>query len=662
MTLRFSDGIKSTGAEDPVLGTSGSADDTCAFTASGGPGEWHQTRGGFQHVYSRDTECLKDGIIEAGLGDAIIKDDINGRFAIRLRTCSPLAIGPLADNHSELTLDITLIPAQLLTSLVERLCLRHAGEIVFPPSHVEKWMDLFQWLGFCNRRAFEQAFHGERYINHELRSSLCDLGGSFRAKAGNVEWLPSVDSLSPDETVLILGGIVDPERKINPAELLALDNESPIIKRFGGAACLDLLRAGATLSIVEWAHLASGTQQFEPCSVERRVALFRAEWAIIKSGFGLQSQYLSNRTGRNLTGDEIQSAAEAIVISNGLHENPFWTTAVKDLRKAEAIIRLRSLMPELAALPSLDSIVILKAVCEYLDDSNADRLDDSIERASGSSRHLQRDLQKLFGISQSRLPSLAHMKLDSLTMQADKWLRDLGFEELLRTEIVTSCHAGIVGDQVHFDLLRRKTSHACRLLWYLSKTGRVSTPEIRIAPMGRTEVSDKLRAQLSNDIQQIRAILGGTAPLRGLRVIEIHADHESPNGYRPAAGGSKIKMGRNGSMKDLFHEAGHHVEDGIAGVYTLCQSFVLSRRTRDALEPLSTLIPKGKYRPDEMAYRGNFIHPYAGKVYVGQQSTEIFSMGFQYFASTTGVAFLAQTDPTHFLLTLGIILGCRGEI
>lgn len=105
----------------------------------------------------------------------------------------------------------------------------------------------------------------------------------------------------------------------------------------------------------------------------------------------------------------------------------------------------------------------------------------------------------------------------------------------------------------------------------------------------------------------------------------------------------------------LFHEVGHHVEFGSGASAGI--DFVKGRATGDA-QKLSAITGNRGYRKHEIAVPDHFINPYVGKVYQ-DDSTEVISMGLQYFAEPALLAKLAQKDPEHLALVVGVIQQAR---
>jgi phage gp29-like protein len=107
----------------------------------------------------------------------------------------------------------------------------------------------------------------------------------------------------------------------------------------------------------------------------------------------------------------------------------------------------------------------------------------------------------------------------------------------------------------------------------------------------------------------------------------------------------------------LWHEIGHHIEYGSEAIGNAAESWVRSRATGEA-RPLNELVPqaKGAYKDDETVLPDKFAIPYVGKIY-GKGSTEVVSVGMEFFRTNRSMADLHLRDPEHFFFTLGVLAG-----
>ncbi len=111
-----------------------------------------------------------------------------------------------------------------------------------------------------------------------------------------------------------------------------------------------------------------------------------------------------------------------------------------------------------------------------------------------------------------------------------------------------------------------------------------------------------------------------------------------------------ISVTRSNDVKpSVFHEAAHLLEGSDPKFANLAKEFLAKNRTSDELKQI-----KG-YPAGEVAYPGNWVHPYVGKIYENAPSTEVISMGMERFASPRDMAEFYFKDKEHFALILGII-------
>lgn len=152
--------------------------------------------------------------------------------------------------------------------------------------------------------------------------------------------------------------------------------------------------------------------------------------------------------------------------------------------------------------------------------------------------------------------------------------------------------------------------------------------------------------QLKKDIAKLYRYVGGK-----LGPIEFVLEGHSSRAF--ARGKTLIAVQGAFNRETLFHECGHLAEAWDMSSQAACLQFVRDRAKGD-LVSLKKLTG-GSYRSNERAYPDDFYHPYVGKYY-SHGASEVFSMGLQCLASPQCLAMLAEKDPEHFNLTLGI---CR---
>lgn len=152
--------------------------------------------------------------------------------------------------------------------------------------------------------------------------------------------------------------------------------------------------------------------------------------------------------------------------------------------------------------------------------------------------------------------------------------------------------------------------------------------------------------QLRKDIAELYRYVGGK-----LGPIEFVLEGHSSRAF--ARGKTLIAVQGSFNKETLFHECGHLAEAWDMSSQAACLQFVRDRAKGD-LVSLKKLTG-GSYRSNERAYPDDFYHPYVGKYY-SHGASEVFSMGLQCLSNPQCLALLAEKDPEHFNLTIGI---CR---
>jgi hypothetical protein len=136
---------------------------------------------------------------------------------------------------------------------------------------------------------------------------------------------------------------------------------------------------------------------------------------------------------------------------------------------------------------------------------------------------------------------------------------------------------------------------------------------------------------------------------------------ESPDAWR-------IELAKNKFKKVLAHEIGHVLENQNPWLGAASREYVKSQATSDKPIPINN-IPDGfggfgQYDDHEIAYPGNYIHPYVGKVYMtdnkGFSPTEVISMATERILMPDGYGSGLQTmfkkSPEHLHFALGAII------
>lgn len=127
---------------------------------------------------------------------------------------------------------------------------------------------------------------------------------------------------------------------------------------------------------------------------------------------------------------------------------------------------------------------------------------------------------------------------------------------------------------------------------------------------------------------------------------------------RASARQGSVNIG-NYDRETIFHELGHHMEFSSPGMLQAAVSYRTEMSTSSQPEKLNKLT-RIDYDDNEIALPGKYIDPYVGKVYRNKYngedtSTEVTSMGIQYFSSPARLKHLAETAPEYYHYMVGIL-------
>jgi hypothetical protein len=118
-----------------------------------------------------------------------------------------------------------------------------------------------------------------------------------------------------------------------------------------------------------------------------------------------------------------------------------------------------------------------------------------------------------------------------------------------------------------------------------------------------------------------------------------------------------IEVGKNAPSYALWHEVSHHAETENKNILRANEKWREERSLTQNAEKLNDITNSSKYRNDEIAYRGNYITPYVGRVYTSDvEATEVHAVGMEHFHSPQTMRSLYNKDPEHFNLVLGHLL------
>lgn len=168
-------------------------------------------------------------------------------------------------------------------------------------------------------------------------------------------------------------------------------------------------------------------------------------------------------------------------------------------------------------------------------------------------------------------------------------------------------------------------------------------------------------AKIDYPEEKLRADIAEFYRMTGGKVAPLRIRHGSYGGGRASAQNhgdddlATIQVGQGFNKKTLWHEMGHCVEYGDDSARHAAYGFLKKRRESDKLFKLNQLTGQSGrygYKPDEVAYKDKFFHPYVGKYY-SHGTTEVISMGFECLSSPEKAAKLAHEDKEHLALVMG---------
>lgn len=221
-------------------------------------------------------------------------------------------------------------------------------------------------------------------------------------------------------------------------------------------------------------------------------------------------------------------------------------------------------------------------------------------------------------------------------------------------------------DETSFALLQQIKDKKDELLPIFQKMrSRLIDPKVKAAGLdiktSRSIPADRAE-QLQTAADEFYGLAGekankiGALTIRKTKEARAYADYEK----REINVGSQAKKDSSERKAQddkftLFHELGHFLERSHPDILQSSLGFIASRSRSDTPKKLSEIVPgTAFYDEDEVAYEGNFITPYAGKVY-GDFATEVISIGVEPFAHERSMMNFYLEDEGHFMLILGVL-------
>ena len=140
-----------------------------------------------------------------------------------------------------------------------------------------------------------------------------------------------------------------------------------------------------------------------------------------------------------------------------------------------------------------------------------------------------------------------------------------------------------------------------------------------------------------------------------LGMLELSYDGRGGTSGRSRAYGDKKALFKGQfSKRTVFHELGHCLES-CSNFSVACSRRFVTDNATGGQERLSVITGHRGYKANEIAYRGNYISPYVGKVY-GDHASEVFSMGIERLSDAKSLVDFIQVAPEHASLIFGVCL------
>ena len=151
-------------------------------------------------------------------------------------------------------------------------------------------------------------------------------------------------------------------------------------------------------------------------------------------------------------------------------------------------------------------------------------------------------------------------------------------------------------------------------------------------------------------MRNLAAICGDS--LKGLvSDLNIHVQESGRSNYVS----DTIYVSRDKNLSgNIYHEFSHALEYSKKSIHRAAVKFLDRRTEGEDAVLLDDLIPGIGYG-DETTKKNHFIHPYIGRQYPYQASTEILSMGLQNFTTDKQMESFYNADREHFALCLAAI-------
>lgn len=123
-----------------------------------------------------------------------------------------------------------------------------------------------------------------------------------------------------------------------------------------------------------------------------------------------------------------------------------------------------------------------------------------------------------------------------------------------------------------------------------------------------------------------------------------------PDGTNILEEGWGVRINAQTDVKTIIHEYGHFLESISPSISANSKTFLDKYAKSASIIDLSEKYPDRGFHVGDMAYDGNFIDPYVGRIYKGSRAAEVFAMGIQKLYEDP-ITFYAN-HPDHFLWTV----------
>lgn len=188
----------------------------------------------------------------------------------------------------------------------------------------------------------------------------------------------------------------------------------------------------------------------------------------------------------------------------------------------------------------------------------------------------------------------------------------------------------------------------------------------------KAKLNSRESNMINRELPRILKLAGGKHTLLSFAKTDSRA-------YHIGGSNSHINVGSFLDVTTLWHEMGHDIEDTYPKVHKECVEFLLKRikKVKDQAKPVNDMGRMRKGASGEWALDDPFGDSYAGRLYYPKsvmnddphdidadyheerisklQSTEVLSMGLQYFYSARSAETLYKKDPELFEFTRQII-------